>query len=120
MPMTNHNIATGNARVGMQAGQIYGNVTIGAGIDRPIDLAASIADLRTHLKQAHLHGEVDEETYAAAESELEAATECVAADTPAQKSKLMIALKRLRGLVADVSDLASRLATIIAAVRGAS
>ncbi|MET7706961.1 5'-methylthioadenosine/S-adenosylhomocysteine nucleosidase [Micromonospora sp. NPDC005413] len=118
MPTTNRNIATGNAHVGVQAGQIYGNVTVGAGADQPIDLAASIADLRTHLKQAHLDGQLDEETYAAAESELEAATACVSAGTAEKKSGLMVALKRLRGLVADVSELAARLAAIIAVVRG--
>lgn len=118
MRMSNRNIASGNAQVGVQAGQIYGNVTVGAGAERPIDLAASIADLRTHLKQAHLDGQLDEETYAAAESELDAATECVSAGTPERKSGLMVALKRLRGLVADVADLAARLAAIIAVVRG--
>ncbi|RKN50545.1 5'-methylthioadenosine/S-adenosylhomocysteine nucleosidase [Micromonospora endolithica] len=118
MPTTNRNIATGNAHVGVQAGQIYGNVTVGAGADQPIDLAASIADLRTHLKQAHFDGQLDEETYAAAESELEAATACVSAGTVEKKSGLMVALKRLRGLVADVSELAARLAAIIAVVRG--
>jgi 8-oxo-dGTP diphosphatase len=118
MRMSNRNIATGNAHVGVQAGQIYGNVTVGTGADRPIDLAASIADLRTHIKQAHLDGQLDEETYAAAESELQAATACVSAGTPEKKSGLMVALKRLWGLVADVSELAARLAAIIAVVRG--
>jgi adenosylhomocysteine nucleosidase len=120
MRMTNRNIATGNARVGVQAGQIYGNVTVGAGAERPIDLAASIADLRSHLKQAHLDGQLDEETYAAAESELDAATECVSSGTPEKKSGLLVALKRLRGLVADVTELGARLAAIIAVVRGMS
>jgi 8-oxo-dGTP diphosphatase len=120
MRMTNRNIATRNARVGVQAGQIYGNVTIGADAERPIDLAASIADLRTHLKQAHLDGQLDGETYAAAESELDAATECLSAGTPEKKGGLLVALKRLRGLVADVTELAARLAAIIAVVRGMS
>lgn len=121
MQMSSHNIATGNAQVGVQAGQIYGNVTVGAGAGpQSFDLAASIADLRTHLKQAHLDGQLDEETYVAAESELEAATGCVSAATPEKKRGLMIALKRLRGLVADVSELAARLAAIIAVVRGMS
>jgi adenosylhomocysteine nucleosidase len=118
MRMSNRNIASGNARVGVQAGQIYGNVD--AGSERPIDLATSIADLRTHLKQAHLDGRLDEETYAAAESELDAATECLSAGTPEKKSGLLVALKRLRGLVADVAELAARLVAIIAVVRGMS
>ncbi|MCX4391253.1 5'-methylthioadenosine/S-adenosylhomocysteine nucleosidase [Micromonospora peucetia] len=120
MSMSNRNTASGNAQVGVQAGQIYGNVTVGAGTERPIDLAASIADLRTHLKQAHLDGQLDQETYAAAESELDAATECASAGMPEKRSGLMVALKRLRGLVADVTELAARLAAIIAVVRGMS
>ncbi|MEU1887215.1 5'-methylthioadenosine/S-adenosylhomocysteine nucleosidase [Micromonospora rifamycinica] len=117
MRMTNRNTATGSAHVGVQAGQIYGNVTVGAGGGQPIDLAANIADLRNHLKQARLDGQLDEETYAAAEAELEAATACVSAGAAEKKSGLMVALKRLRGLVADVSELAARLAVIIAVVR---
>ncbi|GIJ22867.1 5'-methylthioadenosine/S-adenosylhomocysteine nucleosidase family protein [Micromonospora lutea] len=120
MPMTNRNVASGNARVGVQAGQIYGNVTVRDDVQQPVDLAASIAELRTHLKQAHLDGRLDEETYAAAESELEKATDCVAADASRKNSGLMVALKRLRGLVADVSELAARIAAIIAVVRGMS
>ncbi|MEV4760767.1 5'-methylthioadenosine/S-adenosylhomocysteine nucleosidase [Micromonospora sp. NPDC049559] len=120
MRMTNRNIATGSARVGVQAGQIHGNVIVGAAPDRPIDLAASIADLRQHLKQAHLDGRLDEETYAAAESELDAASECLSDDEPQRRGGLLVALKRLRGLVADVAELAARLATIIAVVRGMS
>lgn len=119
MPTTTRNIATGNAHIGMQAGQIYGNVTIGAGpdLDQPINLAASIADLRAHLNQAHHDGQLDEETYAAAEAELQAATQCLSTGTSEKKNGLMLALKRLRGLVADVSDLAARLTAIIAIVR---
>ncbi|MEU6205694.1 5'-methylthioadenosine/S-adenosylhomocysteine nucleosidase [Micromonospora musae] len=118
MNMSNQNIATGNARVRVQAGQIHGNVTVGADPNRPIGLAASIADLRDLLKQAHLDGHLDEETYAAAESELDEATDCVRDGSASKKSRLLVALKRLRGLVADVSELAARLAAIIAAVRG--
>ncbi|MET9299357.1 5'-methylthioadenosine/S-adenosylhomocysteine nucleosidase [Micromonospora aurantiaca] len=117
MSINNRNVATGNARVGVQAGQINGNVTIGGGADESIDLAASIAELRTRLKQAHLDGQLNEETYAAAESELETATACVSAGTTEKRSGLMVALLRLRGLVADVSELAVRLAAIIAVVR---
>ncbi|MEU7773690.1 5'-methylthioadenosine/S-adenosylhomocysteine nucleosidase [Micromonospora taraxaci] len=120
MRMSNRNIATGNAHVGVQAGQIYGNVAVGAEAVRPIDLAASIEDFRTHLKQAHLDGQLDEETYTAAESELAAATEYVSAGATEKKSALMVALKRLSGLVADVAELAARLAVILAVVRGMS
>ncbi|MEV4808718.1 5'-methylthioadenosine/S-adenosylhomocysteine nucleosidase [Micromonospora avicenniae] len=118
MHMTNRNVATGNARVGVQAGQIHGNVNVGADPDRSIDLAASIADLRNLLKQAHLDGHLDQETYTAAESELDLATVCVTDSSTGKKSRLLVALKRLRGLVADVTELAARLAAIIAVVKG--
>lgn len=120
MHLTNQNIATGDARVGVQAGQILGNVIVGPSPDQPIDLAASIADLRNHLKQAHFDGHLDEETYAAAESELDAATDCIREGTTGKKDGLLVPLKRLRGLVADVAELAARLAAIIAVVRGMS
>lgn len=120
MRMTNHNTATGNARVGVQAGHIHGNVTVGADWNQPTDLAASIADLRSRLKQAHLDGRLDEETYAAAESELETATDCLKENHTGNNGGLLIALKRLRGLVADVAELAAQLAAIIAVVKGLS
>jgi adenosylhomocysteine nucleosidase len=112
------NIATGNARVGVQAGQIHGNinVTVGSLPDPSLDLAASLADLRGRLKRAHRDGQLDEETYAAAESELDVADECLRGD-PSRISGVLVALKRLRGLVADVAGLAAILATIVAVAK---
>mgnify|MGYP002620209485 CR=1 FL=1 len=112
------NIATGNARVGVQAGQIHGTVIVRPDTDRPVDLEASIADLRNHLKQALLAGHLDEETYTAAESELDVVSDCVREGAAAKKGRLLLALKRLRGLVADVTELAVRLAALITVVQG--
>jgi 8-oxo-dGTP diphosphatase len=116
--MKNENFATGNARVGVQAGQIHGNVTIGISREEPVDLAVSIADLRRQMKQACLDGKLDEETYAAAEAELDAAAGCLRDGSATDRGGFLVSLKRLRGLVADVSELAARLAMIIAAARG--
>lgn len=118
MTMKNENLATGNARVGVQAGQIHGNVTIGVSREEPVDLAGSIADLRWQMKQACLDGRLDEETYAAAEAELDAAAGCLRDGAATDRGGFLVSLKRLRGLVADVSELAARLAMIIAAARG--
>ncbi|MEU1969164.1 purine phosphorylase [Micromonospora sediminicola] len=118
MSMTNHNIASGHAQVGVQAGQVIGNVTVGAGTERSTDLEASIADLRAHLKQAHRDGRLDGETYAAAETELNAASDCISAGVPERKGVLLISLRRLWGLVADVAELAAKLAAVITVVRG--
>ncbi|WP_446210894.1 5'-methylthioadenosine/S-adenosylhomocysteine nucleosidase family protein [Micromonospora sp. IBSANI012] len=120
MSMTNRNIATGNARVGVQAGQIYGNVTVGPDGDRPVDLTAGIAELRDRVRKAHRDGQLDEETYAAAESELDVASDCLKEDTVRSRGTLMVTLKRLRGLVADVAELAAKLAALIAAAKGLS
>ncbi|MGN9918758.1 5'-methylthioadenosine/S-adenosylhomocysteine nucleosidase family protein [Micromonospora palomenae] len=120
MSMTNRNIAKGNARVGVQAGQIYGNVTVGSDRDRPVDLTAGIAELRDRVRKAHRDGQLDEETYAAAESELDVASDCLKEDTVRSRGTLMVALRRLRGLVADVAELAAKLAALIAVAKGLS
>lgn len=120
MGVTNSNSASGNARVGVQAGQVYGNITVGAEPERPIDLAAGIADIRSLLKQAHRDGQLDEATYAAAETELDVASDCLKEDTAQSRNRLVVTLKRLRGLVFDVAELAARLAAIIAVAKGLS
>ncbi|MEU7589751.1 5'-methylthioadenosine/S-adenosylhomocysteine nucleosidase [Micromonospora sp. NPDC049230] len=115
--MTNRNVATGNARVGIQAGQIQGGVVIGAGADRPADLTASLGELRRGLKQAHRDGGLDNDTYEAAEAELDTAVDCVREGVAGSRNRLLLALRRLRGLVGEVAELAAHLASIIAAVK---
>ena len=97
MRMTNRNVATGNARVGIQAGQIQGGVVIGAGADRPADLAASLGELRRDLKQAHRDGGLDNDTYEAAEAELDTAADCVREGVASSKSRLLLALPAATG-----------------------
>ncbi|MEU5785803.1 hypothetical protein [Micromonospora lupini] len=115
--MTNRNVATGNARVGIQSGQIQGRVVIGAVTDQPVDLAASLGELRRDLKQAHRDGGLDNDTYEAAEAELDTAADCVREGVAGSRSRLLLALRRLRGLVGEVAELAAHLAGIIAAVK---
>ena len=76
------------------------------------------------LKRAHRDGELDEATYEAAQAELDVVAaeldvvaDCLRADTPRSRRTLLVALRRLRGLVADVADLAAKLAVLIAAVK---
>jgi adenosylhomocysteine nucleosidase len=117
---TNTNIAVGHARVGIQAEQIFGDIRIAPEPESAADLAAQIADLRRRLRQARQAGQLDESAHLAAEAELDVATEALAAGTAEGRSKLVVALKRLRGLVSDVADLGAKLAAIISAVRGMS
>ncbi|WP_436759052.1 5'-methylthioadenosine/S-adenosylhomocysteine nucleosidase [Streptosporangium sp. V21-05] len=112
------NVASGNARVGVQAGRIYGNVSIGQPPEAVLDVAAQLVELRDRLGRARTAGEVDEATFAAAEEEIIVATESLSASTEKGRNRAMIALKRLRGLLMDVVDLASKVTSIIAAVRG--
>ena len=123
------NIATGHAQVGVQAGEIRGDVrgVSGSGPGTPTDLspqiaalAAEIAAFGEQLRQARTAGRLDEGTYLAAEAELEVVTDSLTASTEPAKSRLMVALKKLRGLIADVADLAAKLATIITAAKGLS
>jgi adenosylhomocysteine nucleosidase len=120
MSETVRNIAKGNARVGVQAGQIYGNVWIGTGSDAPPSLAAQIADFQTRLRRARMAGELDESTYAAAEEQLTVVTESLTTGAVQDKNTLMVAFKKLRGLISDVADLATKLTAIITIVRGIS
>jgi adenosylhomocysteine nucleosidase len=112
-----------SGQVGIQAGHVTGStVYMGAQPQAPItaDLVAELAALRDHLKREHDTGKVDDVTYEAAEAELDIAGSALAENTPAGKSKFVLALKRLRGLIADVAELAVKVATVIAAARGIS
>ncbi|WP_438803334.1 5'-methylthioadenosine/S-adenosylhomocysteine nucleosidase [Frankia gtarii] len=121
MPGTNQNIARGNARVGVQAGIVYGGIRLVPGEQpAPASMADALADLRTQLRQAQSAGQMDNATYTAAQTELSVADNAVAADTPDSRNTLILALKRLRGLVADVADLTAKLAIVIALAQGLS
>ncbi|GIH95909.1 5'-methylthioadenosine/S-adenosylhomocysteine nucleosidase [Planobispora siamensis] len=113
------NVARDNARVGVQAGHIHGNVTVGHPSEpQAADPAIQLAELRDRLARARKAQEVDEETFAAAEEEITAAAESLSESTEQGRSKAVIALKRLRGLLADVAELAAHVSAVIAAIRG--
>jgi adenosylhomocysteine nucleosidase len=101
------NIASGNARVAVQAGQIFGGVRIGPQTELPADLAAQLAEFREQLGQAARAGHIDEAVRQAAEMELDIAADALATDTAQGQTKLMVALKRLSGLISDVAALAA-------------
>nr|WP_203760370.1 5'-methylthioadenosine/S-adenosylhomocysteine nucleosidase [Actinoplanes deccanensis] len=111
-----NNSASGNASVGIQAGQVYGAVN--SSQSRPAaGIAEQLSGFREELRHARRAGLVSEDDYSAAEAELTVAGKSLA-KTPPDQRKLLTALKRLVGLVSDVAELASRLATIIGAVKG--
>ncbi|KUL29186.1 5'-methylthioadenosine/S-adenosylhomocysteine nucleosidase family protein [Actinoplanes awajinensis] len=114
------NIAQGNARVGAQYGQVIGNVTSGGNAPDAADLATELATFRDLLNKAHLDGRLDDDTYAAANDELDGASGRVDEQTPASRGKLLVALKKLNGLVGDTADLAAHLAAIISLAKDLS
>ncbi|MFC5833634.1 purine phosphorylase [Nonomuraea insulae] len=112
------NVARDNARVGVQAGHIYGDVTIGHSSQNQVaDPVAQLAELRDRLARARKAQEVDEDTFTAAEGEIAVAAESLSESTEAGRSKAVIALKKLRGLLADVAELAAHVSAVIAAIR---
>lgn len=112
------NIATGNAQVGVQAGQIIGNVSVAREPGAPGDLMVQLSEFAVLLSRAHDEGRLDQATYLAAEAELQVATDSLPARTERSRSRLTLALKKLRGLIADMADLAAKVATIISAAKG--
>ena len=110
-------------QVGIQGGKVTGStVFIGGQVPAAgaADLAAELAAIREQLSRERATAAVDEATYQAAQEELGLADAALAGDTPQDRSRFALALKRLRGLVADVTDLATRIATLIATVSGSS
>ncbi|WP_311931642.1 5'-methylthioadenosine/S-adenosylhomocysteine nucleosidase [Microbispora sp. H11081] len=117
---TTYNIARDNARVGVQAGVVHGGVRFGPDPGDPADLEQALAALRARLERTYADGRLDEDTYAAAEAELTVANEALRSKAPQSKSRLTLALKKLRGLVGDVGELATELAAIIALAQALS
>src|SRR5690606_24381742 len=81
----------------------------------PADLTAALASLRDELARERSVGALDEPTYRAAQTELDHAEKALAkaAEAHTWKSRFVLALKRLRGLVEDVTDLATKIASLI-------
>jgi adenosylhomocysteine nucleosidase len=120
---TIRNVAKGNARVVVQAGQVHGGIQVSGQHtppDEPAEPATAIADLAVRLQQARAAGQLDEDTYQAAKAELAAAYETLRTTTPPDIGAVTLALKKARGLVGDVAVLAAEVAAIIALVQGLS
>jgi adenosylhomocysteine nucleosidase len=116
-----HNFSSG--QVGIQAAHVTGS-TVCMGAAPPAstvaDLVAGLAAFREHLIRERCTGTLDDDTYEAAQTELDTASKALEADTPERKVTFVLALKRLRGLIADVADLATKIAGLIAAAKGLS
>lgn len=123
-PATVTNEAGPGAMVGIQARDVtnavvhFNTATASGAIG---DLTAAVADLRRLLKLDHGNGEVDDDTFEAAQQNLDnAETALRATDPKTRKGKSIVALKQLQGLVAGTTNAAAKLAPVIEAVNGLS
>lgn len=113
------NVARDHARVGVQVGHLYGDVHQTTTASAPVtDVAAELRRLRKDLRRSRDTNQLDPESYREAEVELGRAVSALPADTPDSERRLIIALKRMRGLVHDVAELASKVGALIAVVQG--
>ncbi len=116
------NIAKDQAHVGAQIGQVRGNVSVGVGdasggASRE-GLQAILDELRSELRATRHRGEINADSADAVEKELDEATDCLPATDEESKSKLVVAMKKIKGLVEGLAGLTTKVTDAIAAVKG--
>ena len=116
-----HNSVHGGT-VGFQAGHISGNVNVSqtANTPRPPHPAEALAEIRHDLDRERASGGIDPETHGAASSEIDTADKAIEEGTPRSRSTALLALKRLSGLLADLTSIAAKVAALIIRVKGES
>ena len=117
------NIADRSSTVGIQGKNVTNSVvTIGTAppASATPDLAAELAAIREELARARSSGAVDSVTYEAAQDELDLAGKALEENTSDGQGKFVLALKRLRGLIAEAAEVASKVAALITAVNSLS
>jgi hypothetical protein len=111
------NVATGNARVGVQAGKITGGLSLGTGVDaRTGDLTGAVDDLLAALRAAYGRGELDAETLADSEHELGVTRTALASADPQGPGRAVRALRKLGGLVGELAGAGAAVASLLAQV----
>ncbi|MFF4226383.1 5'-methylthioadenosine/S-adenosylhomocysteine nucleosidase family protein [Streptomyces sp. L500] len=107
-----------NSTVGIMAGSVEkSSVHLNAApkATSPADLIAELDDFREHLTRHHVEGALDDDTYREALAELGSARRAAREKTPESPKRATMALKRLRGLVAEFPELVARLAPLVVA-----
>ncbi|ALG09395.1 5'-methylthioadenosine/S-adenosylhomocysteine nucleosidase [Kibdelosporangium phytohabitans] len=117
----NVNFAWGN--VGIQAADVSGSSVVMNAVPPttgPSSIGEQISAFRELLALSRSAGRLDSATYDAAATELDVASKALRDNTAAGRSKVVLALKRLRDLVVEVADLSAKVVAVIAAVQGLS
>ncbi|CAL9300570.1 phosphorylase family protein [Streptomyces sp. SudanB182_2057] len=113
-----------NSTVGIMAGSVDGSsVHLHAdpkATGATTDLVAELDGFQGLLGRTHAEGVLDDDTYREALVELGLARHAARENAPESIKRATIALKRLRGLVADSPELVTRLAPLVVAAGGRS
>ncbi|WP_393058851.1 purine phosphorylase [Streptomyces sp. LN549] len=107
-----------NSTVGIMAGSVReSSVHLNAGpkVTGPAELVAELDGFREHLKRHHVEGTLDDDTCREALAELRSARQAAGGETPESSMKATMALKRLRGLIAEFPEMVARLAPLVVA-----
>ncbi|WP_221348486.1 5'-methylthioadenosine/S-adenosylhomocysteine nucleosidase [Streptomyces beigongshangae] len=107
-----------NSTVGIMAGSVKeSSVHLNADpkATGPADLVVELDGFRGHLKRHHAEGALDDDTYREALAELGFARRAAREKTPDSSKRATMALKRLRGLIAELPELVGRLAPLVVA-----
>ncbi|MEV6774829.1 5'-methylthioadenosine/S-adenosylhomocysteine nucleosidase [Streptomyces syringium] len=107
-----------HSTVGIMAGSVkessvYLNTDLK--VTSPAGLVAELDGFREHLKRHHAGGAIDDDTYREALAELGSARRAAREETPESSKRATMALKRLRGLIAEFPELVARLAPLVVA-----
>ncbi|MFD6327235.1 purine phosphorylase [Streptomyces sp. NPDC058442] len=107
-----------NSTVGIMAGSVKeSSVYLNADpkVTSPADLVAELDGFREYLKRHHAEGALDDDTYPEALAELGFARRAARENTPESSKRATMALKRLRGLIAEFPELVARLTPLVVA-----
>ncbi|MGW6309180.1 5'-methylthioadenosine/S-adenosylhomocysteine nucleosidase family protein [Streptomyces niveus] len=107
-----------NSTVGIMAGSVKESsvyMNVDPKVTSPADLVAELDGFREHLKRHHANGALDDDTYREALAELGFARRAARENTPESSKTATMALKRLRGLVAEFPELVATLAPLVVA-----
>ncbi|SEC72294.1 Nucleoside phosphorylase [Streptomyces sp. 2131.1] len=118
LPGRHVNNTAHNSTVGIMAGAVTGSsvhMSTAPQESRPMDLIAALNGFRATLGQHHTEGAIDEDTHREALVDLDSALRSAGENTPDSSKRAAMALKRLRGLVAECPALMAELAPLIAA-----
>lgn len=110
---TAHNSTVGIMADSVKESSVYLNAD--PKVTSPADLVAELDGFREHLKRHQVGGALDDDTHREALAELGFACRAAKENTPESSKRATMALKRLRGLIAEFPELVARLAPLVVA-----